>query len=1061
MVPVATRQVVSPIPDAQRLLPLSNFEQKSPDLQSLSAVQVSHSSPLLRQLAGNAIRTRASSRNRVLLIGPPPALHRDCSGPRRGEESLLFDGLRSRVLPCAFDASSTERAMSDVDLRATLNLPKTDFPMKANLPQAEPRRLAEWKAQDLYGQIRRARAGRPTFVLHDGPPYANGHIHLGTVLNKILKDVVVRSRSMTGKDAPYRPGWDCHGLPIELKVDRDLGARKRELSPLEFRRACREYAEKFVAVQRSEFERLGVLGEWDDPYLTMSPAYQATILRQLAEFVEAGLVYKAKKSVHWCISCRTALAEAEVEYDEQHVSPSIEVRFPLADADRDRLATRHPALAGRHVSAVIWTTTPWTLPANLALAFHPDAEYGFYPLEGTGDVLLLAKALKDASEARWHAKGNPAGAPPRLGEPLAQAKGSELEHLRFRHPWIDRDSPALLADYVTLDTGTGVVHTAPGHGWDDYLTGVRYGLDIYCPVDEGGRFLPEVEHFAGQRVFDANPAVIELLRNRGALLAAGRDTHSYPICWRCKHPIIFRATEQWFIALDQAPGGPRADGPATLRERALGAIADTRWIPAWGQERIHNMIATRPDWCISRQRLWGVPIPAFYCDGCGAVLLRADLVRHVALRFEKETADAWYGCGAAELLPPGFACPDCGSRVFRKETDILDVWFDSGSSHAAVLGKRPDLPWPADVYLEGSDQHRGWFHSSLLIGVATRGRAPYDTVVTHGFTVDAEGKKISKSLGNDVDTQKLINGYGAEVLRMWTIMVDYREDMRISDDMIKRVAEAYRKLRNTLRYLLSNLYDFDPARDGVAEAALDELDRYALQRHRQVVSRVLDAYDSYEFHLVYHQLVQYAAADLSSFYLDVLKDRLYCDAAGGPRRRSAQTVLHRIARDLCLLLAPVLPFTTDEAFSLLPGGAPGAVHLAVFPPRETADEGVLARWDGLLSVRAEANKALEEARAAKQVAASLEAALTVRGPETALAPLRAFEAQSAVFPGNLANLFIVSGVSLQPAEGPLSVSVAHAAGSKCERCWTWSEAVGRLPAHPAVCERCAEVLTRP
>ncbi|HXY41304.1 MAG TPA: isoleucine--tRNA ligase [Vicinamibacteria bacterium] len=950
--------------------------------------------------------------------------------------------------------------MSEPSLRDTLNLPKTDFPMKANLPQAEPRRLLEWKARDLYGLVRKARAGRPSFVLHDGPPYANGHIHLGTALNKILKDVIVRSRSMAGKDAPYRPGWDCHGLPIELKVDRDLGARKREMSPLDFRRACRAYAEKYVGIQRAEFERLGVLGEWDDPYLTMSPFYQATILRELASFAEEGLVYKAKKSVHWCISCRTALAEAEVEYDEHHQSPSIDVRFPLADEDRDRLAAKHPALAGKRVFAVIWTTTPWTLPANLALAFHPDAEYGFYPVEGTNEVLVLARALKEASEARWQAKGNPAGSPPPLVAPLAQAKGSELEHLRFRHPWIDRDSPALLADYVTLDTGTGIVHTAPGHGWDDYLTGVRYGLDIYCPVDDAGRFLPEVERFSGQRVFDANPAIVDFLRERGVLLQAGKDTHSYPVCWRCKHPIIFRATEQWFIALDQPYGAAEGGERRTLRERALGAVAHTRWLPAWGQERIHNMIATRPDWCISRQRLWGIPIPAFYCDGCGEVLLRADLVRHVAGRFEKDTADAWYACEARELLPAGFACPKCGGHGFRKETDILDVWFDSGSSHAAVLGHRPDLPWPADVYLEGSDQHRGWFHSSLLIGVATRGRAPYDAVITHGFTVDAEGRKISKSLGNDVDTQKLIQAYGAEVLRMWTIMVDYREDMRISEEMIRRVAEAYRKVRNTLRYLLSNLYDFDPASHSVADGVLDELDRYALARHRQVVSRVLDAYDGYEFHLVYHQLVQYTAADLSSFYFDVLKDRLYCDAAAGPRRRSAQTVLHRIARDLCLLLSPVLPFTTDEAFSQLPGEGPGTVHLGVFPDRQPADEGLLSRWEVLLQVRGEANKALEEARAGKLLAASLEAAATVRAPSQLLESLRAFEAISTMFPGNLANLFIVSQVSLQQAEGPLSVVVAHAPGSKCERCWTWSEKVGSL-AHPTVCERCDQVLGRP
>ena len=685
--------------------------------------------------------------------------------------------------------------MTDSNLRATLNLPKTDFPMKANLPQAEPRRLAQWQADDLYGQDPPgARSGRPSFVLHDGPPYANGHIHLGTVLNKILKDVIVRSRSMSGKDAPYRPGWDCHGLPIELKVDRDLGAKKREMSPIEFRRACRAYAEKFVAIQRAEFERLGVLGEWDDPYLTMSPLYQATIVRQLADFAEQGLVYKAKKSVHWCISCRTALAEAEVEYDEHHVSPSIDVRFPLAEAERreaGRAASR-PWPAGG-CSAVIWTTTPWTLPANLALAFHPDAEYALLPVEGTNDVLLLAKALKEASEARWHAKGNPAGEPPRLGEPLAEAKGSELERLRFRHPWIDRDSPALLADYVTLDTGTGIVHTAPGHGWDDYLTGVRYGLEIYCPVDEAGRFLPEVERFAGQRVFDANPAVVELLRESGRA-AAGR----------ARTPTPTRSAGAARTRSSSAP--PRSGsspstgaGEPTLRERALAAIAAhalaARVGP--GAHPQHDRDAG-PDWCISRQRLWGVPIPAFYCKGCGEVLLRAELARHVAAAVRegdrgRVVRPRGEGPAAARASPARSAAPASSTRRRTSST--------SGSTPARrtrpCSGQRADLPWPADVYLEGSDQHRGWFHSSLLIGVATRGRAPYRAVVTHGFTVDAEGKKISKSLGNDIDTQKLINTYGAEILRLWTIMVDYREDMRISDDMIKRVAEAYRKVRNT------------------------------------------------------------------------------------------------------------------------------------------------------------------------------------------------------------------------------------------------------------------------
>ncbi len=930
------------------------------------------------------------------------------------------------------------------DLKSTLNLPRTDFPMKANLPQAEPRRIALWKDQDLYGRLRAARKGAPRFILHDGPPYANGHIHLGTALNKVLKDVIVRSRSMAGAqghDAPYVPGWDCHGLPIELQVDRNLGSKKRDMSPVAFRRECRTYAEKFVDIQRQEFERLGVMGEWSDPYLTMAPGYQATIVRQLAEFVEKGLVYKAKKSVHWCISDRTALAEAEIEYDEKHTSPSIDVKLPLCDADLETLASTHPALHDRRVFAVIWTTTPWTLPANLAVAFHPEADYAFYPVEGSTDVLLIAKALRESALARWKEQ------PVALGEPLAEVKGSTLEGLRFRHPWIDRDSVGVLGDYVTLDAGTGVVHTAPGHGWEDYLTGVKYGLDIYCPVDEAGRFLPEVELFAGQKVFDANPRVIDLLREKGALLGSGKETHAYPICWRCKNPIIFRATEQWFIGLDI--GG--------FRERALDAIAKVRWYPAWGEERIRNMIAARPDWCISRQRLWGVPIPAFYCKGCSSALLTAEIARRVADLFEADSADAWWAREAAELLPPGFVCPKCEGKQFDKEKDILDVWFDSGSSAAAVLARRAGLRWPADVYLEGSDQHRGWFHSSLLIGVGTRGRAPYDQVITHGFTVDGQGRKISKSMGNDVDTKKLIDNYGAEIVRLWVSMVDYRDDMPFSDEMIKRVAEAYRKIRNTCRYLLSNLFDFDPEKDAVPEDRLEEIDHYALARHRQFLARVLEAYDEFEFHVVYHQLVQYCSADLSSFYLDVLKDRLYCDAPDGARRRSSQTVLHRVARDLARLMAPILPMTADEVWESIPGQEGESVHLALFPDVDGSVED-RKPWSALLEARAVAMKALEEARAAKRIASSLEARVEVAAPSAVLEPLREYQAQGRVFPGNLANLFIVSDVTLTDGEGPLTVRVERARGAKCERCWTYSENVGKLPAHPAVCERCAAVL---
>ena len=928
------------------------------------------------------------------------------------------------------------------DHKASLNLPQTAFPMKANLPTSEPRRIQAWKEQRLYERVRQSRAGAPLFMLHDGPPYANGHIHIGHVVNKVLKDFLIRSRVMGGADAPYLPGWDCHGLPIELQVDRDLGSKKREMTPLAFRKACRAYAERFVAIQREEFERLGILGEWEAPYVTMAPAYQAAIVRQLADVIERGLVFKAKKAVHWCTSCRTALAEAEVEYDDNHVSPTIDVRFALSEEDAPRLVERVPALEGRKVFTVIWTTTPWTMPANLAVAFHPDFEYAFYPVEGSPDILLIARGLREAFESRRRPHD-----PRPLGAPLAELKGAEIEGLRFRHPWIDRDSPAVLADYVTLDSGTGVVHTAPGHGWEDNQTGLRYGLDIYCPVDESGRFMQDVEHFAGQKIFDANPAIIELLSARGALVSSGKDTHSYPLCWRCKHPVIFRATEQWFIGMD-------VDG---FRDKALDAIGRVRWYPAWGEERIRNMIAGRPDWCISRQRLWGVPIPAVYCRSCGRAVLTAPLARHVAAVFERESADAWYDEDVPDLLPADLACPECGGTAFDREKDILDVWFDSGSSYPAVRAQRPDFPAQADVYLEGSDQHRGWFHSSLLIGVATQGQAPFRQVVTHGFTVDGDGRKMSKSLGNVVDPQKITATLGAEILRLWVAMVDYREDMRISQEMLQRLSEAYRKIRNTCRYLVSNLGDFEAAGHGVAEQDLLEIDRYAIQRHRQLVTRVLDAYDAYEFHIVYHQLVQYCSVDLSSFYLDVLKDRLYCEPAGSAARRSAQTVLFRIVQDLARLMAPVLPMTADEVWQFIPSGSGQSVHTERFPDREAPAPDVLSRWDHLLDARTMVLKALEEARSDKRIASSLEAAVTLRGSVEALAHLRRYDGADGPPPRPLASLFIVSSVALIESDGELSVAIDRATGDKCGRCWTYTQRPAAKDG-TVLCQRCASVL---
>src|SRR5688572_2296320 len=712
------------------------------------------------------------------------------------------------------------------DWKDSLNLPRTDFPMKANLQTAEPQALARWAEMGLYWRIREARAGRPKFVLHDGPPYANGQIHLGTALNKILKDFVVKSRTMAGFDSPYVPGYDCHGLPIELKVDRELGAKKRDMTLADFRRACRAYAERFIGVMTEEFQRLGVFGDWEHPYLTMNFKYQAAIARALGRFVATGLVFKGKKPVHWCIHCRTALAEAEVEY-EDHTSPSIYVEFPLAADSAGELGSRIPELAGRDVSVLIWTTTPWTIPSNLAIAFHPEFDYAAYEVDGR--AVIVAEALAPSVAAV---------AGKTFGEPIARMKGVVLEHIRFRHPLYTRDSLAVLGDYVTLDAGTGAVHTAPGHGTDDFNTGMRYGLEIYAPVGPGGHFLETMELFGGQRVFDANPRIQEALKERGRLWHAEAFEHSYPHCWRCHNPVIFLATSQWFIRMD---GEPVING-TTLRQAALTAVdKDAKWIPAWGRERIFNMLSNRPDWCISRQRAWGVPIPAVDCTKCGEALLTPALVSTAAAVFDEYGADAWYERPLEEFIPAGLACPSCGGTAFERERDILDVWFDSGSSHEAVLPFRPELTWPANIYLEGSDQHRGWFQSSLLVGLGTRGRPPYREVLTHGFLIDVDGRKMSKSLGNVMSPADVIKESGAESLRLWVASSDFREELRFGRQILQRVVEAYRKIRNTCRYLLANLYDFDPAKDLVAAADMQEVDRYALARYAAVAQEVLAA----------------------------------------------------------------------------------------------------------------------------------------------------------------------------------------------------------------------------
>ncbi|MDA1306661.1 MAG: isoleucine--tRNA ligase [Acidobacteria bacterium] len=914
------------------------------------------------------------------------------------------------------------------DWKSTLNLPRTDFPMKANLPTTEPAAIARWQEAKLYDAIRAHRQGAPRFVLHDGPPYANGEIHIGHALNKILKDFVVKSKSMAGFDAPYVPGWDCHGLPIELNVERDLGPAAKDRSIGDFRRACREYAAKFVASQRKDFERLGVLGHWDEPYLTMQYGYQASIVRALGRFVERGLVYKGKKPVHWCLRDRTALAEAEVEY-ETHTSPSIFVEFPLA-ADDTLLASRLPALAGREVTTLIWTTTPWTIPANLAIAFHPELEYGAFEYEGR--VVILAAELADGVSTRTGRA---------LGTAVATFAGHVLEGVRFRHPLYERDSVGVLADYVTLEQGTGAVHTAPGHGTDDFNTGVKYGLPITTPIGTHGKFADDTPIVGGLKVFDANPVVEDALTERGRLWHRSDFDHSYPHCWRCHRPVIFLATPQWFIRMD----GLRAD--------ATAASEATTWHPSWGRERMTGMFSTRPDWCISRQRAWGVPIPALTCTGCGHSHLTTALVARAATVFERDNADAWYDAPIETFVPDGFTCDSCGGTTFERERDILDVWFDSGSSHEAVLAQRPELQWPADLYLEGTDQYRGWFQSSLLVGVGTRGRAPYDAVLTHGFVVDPKGRKMSKSLGNVIAPQQVIAESGADVLRLWVAMVDYRDEIRLGKEVLARTVEAYRKMRNTFRYLLANLADFDPATHLVPHADMLSVDRHILSRYARLERTVRAEYDAYDFQALAHAVNEFVTVELSALYLDVSKDRVYTFPADSRERRSAQTAQYLLADGLVRLIAPVLSMTADEVWMHLPGTREASVHLADFPssPAAWIDESLDAHWEALADVRRAVNEALELARAAKTIGAPLTASVTLTASGELYQRLMDAEA-------DLPMLCIVSHVTLTEApDGPLRVAVAHASGDKCPRCWRFVPALTGS-GDEAVCGRCADAV---
>jgi isoleucyl-tRNA synthetase len=883
-------------------------------------------------------------------------------------------------------------------------------------------------------------------VLHDGPPYANGKIHLGTALNKILKDLVVKSKTMAGFDAPYVPGYDCHGLPIELKVDRELGPKKRDLSLADIRRACRAYAERFIGVMTEEFKRLGVTGQWDDPYLTMKFRYQADIVRALGTFVERGLVYKGKKPVHWCIHCRTALAEAEVEY-EDHSSPSIYVEFPLWPETRDELGERVPALKGRDVAVLIWTTTPWTIPSNLAIAFHPEFDYGAYDVDGR--IVLVAEGLAERVGA---AVGRA------LGAPVARIKGEALEGIRFQHPLYSRPSIGVLGDYVTLEAGTGAVHTAPGHGADDFLTGVKYGLEIYAPIGPGGHFHDNVELFGGQRVFDANPNVEAALKQRGRLWHRETFSHQYPHCWRCHNPVIFLATSQWFVRMDGEPAIVGEDGVArTLRAAAAHAIDhQVTWIPSWGRDRIFNMVTGRPDWCISRQRAWGVPIPALDCTACGEAVLTVPLVARAAALFDEYGADAWYERPIEEFVPAGLACPSCGGTTFERERDILDVWFDSGSSHEAVLPRYPDLTWPSDMYLEGSDQHRGWFQSSLLVALATRGRPPFREVLTHGFVVDLEGRKMSKSVGNVIAPQDIIKESGAEILRLWVAATDYSGELRVRISLLTRVVDTYRKLRNTCRILVGNLYDFDPGIDMVPVERLDAVDRYALARYAEAARRIIDAYAAYDFPTVYQTLIAFASVDLSAFYVDVTKDRMYTLAPASHERRSTQTAMYVICDGLARLLAPILAVSADDLWRYLPGQRSASVHLEEFPDVEAyGSADVLATWERLMEVREQVNAALEQKRKDKVIGNSLGARVVI----TASGPVaRLLEEHRAQLP----MLFIVSDVALHvgATDGAdrVQVEVEKAPGVKCERCWRWVPSTRTEPDWAGICDRCVEAL---
>jgi isoleucyl-tRNA synthetase len=915
--------------------------------------------------------------------------------------------------------------------------------MKADLPNREPKMLAKWRESDIYGKLRKRNAGKPKYILHDGPPYANGSIHMGHALNKILKDIVIRYKTMRGFDSPYVPGWDCHGLPVEHQLFKELKMTKYDIDQVKFRKLAYDYAMKYVAIQRAEFQRLGIMGDWDNPYLTLSKTYEASIISSFGRLVGKGYIYKDLKPVNWCATCETALAEAEVEYEDKS-SPSVYVKFELPEGGKANFFTndeRRTTNDEHGIFFIIWTTTPWTLLANVAIAVHPEHEYvvvnGRGPEAKGQENYIMAKELVERSMATFAIKEY------RI---VKTFKGKELDGLEAKHPFIDRTSKVVLAEYVSMEDGTGCVHTAPGHGQEDYVTGRRYKLPTIMPVDIRGKFDKSCGEFSGMKVYDANRAIIDKMKSLERLVHEGEVRHSYPHCWRCKKPIIFRATEQYFLNVDH-------DG---LRGRMLEAISSgVKWIPEIGRSRISAMVKQRPDWCLSRQRYWGVPIIAFRCTSCGAVLLDEKAIEHVASLVRKEGADVWFLKDVPELLPSGSKCPKCNGGRFEKENDIIDVWFDSGVSHQAVLKTRKELDYPCELYLEGSDQHRGWFQSALITAMAIDGKPPYKDVLTHGFVVDGDGKKMSKSLGNVITPEQVMKKYGADILRLWVASSDYSEDVRMSDEILTRLADAYRKIRNTYKYLLSNMYDFEPSKNSVSFAEMTEIDRWVLSRTSALMDRIEQYYESYEFHKVYRDVYNFCVYEISSVYLDILKDRMYTFSADSTQRRAGQTAMFHMLAAIVKVMSPVMPFTSDEAWGYLGmNGKEISVHLEQWPDssyKKWRDVRLEEKWAKLITLREAVLKALEDKRASGVIGSGLEASVTLSASGDELKLLRDNE-------GLLRYLFIVSQVELKDNSGATVISIGKASGAKCQRCWNYSEKVGADKGHPTLCERCVEAI---